>query len=177
MAITAPFAVQPVLTQIAMAVRVDGMIADYLSPRIQVAGEQFIYSQLGVDQFFTVPDTTVGRLGQPNQVEFSGVDTPSMTLERVKKATARPDCYAFLTRSEGHPLSSSSRPLSQRTRDIRSLVCPQKRWRACVLPMDKPRLRQLVSEVARTHTFCSGGSKRNDNGLTAFWLNRRCWAS
>lgn len=52
----------------------------------------------------------------------------------------------------GGASSPSSRPVSQRTRDIRYLVCPQRRWRTCVLPMDQPRLRQLVSWVTRTHS-------------------------
>ncbi|WP_054774806.1 hypothetical protein [Methylogaea oryzae] len=62
-----------------MAVRPEGMIADLVSPRLPVDGEKFIYSQLGVDQFFTVPDTRVGRTGAPNSVEFSGTDITAST--------------------------------------------------------------------------------------------------
>lgn len=76
---TAPFTVQPRLTQIAMAVRPAGTIADMLSPRLPVDGEKFIYSKLGIDEFFTVPDTHVGRTGAPNSVEFSGVDVTDST--------------------------------------------------------------------------------------------------
>jgi hypothetical protein len=76
---TAPFTVQSRLTQIAMAVKPMGMIADLICPRIQVPGEKFIYSKLTTAELFTVPDTKVGRTGRPNQVEFSGTDTTDST--------------------------------------------------------------------------------------------------
>lgn len=76
---TAPFTVQPRLTQIAMAVKPQGMIADMVCPRMPVPAEKFIYTKMSTDEAFTIPDTRVGRTGQPNQVEFGGVDVTDST--------------------------------------------------------------------------------------------------
>jgi hypothetical protein len=76
---TAPFTLQPRLTQIAMAVKPMGMIADMVCPRIQAPAEKFVYTKMATEDFFTVPDTRVGRTGKPNQVEFSGADVTDMT--------------------------------------------------------------------------------------------------
>lgn len=76
---TAPFTVQPRLTQIAMAIKPMGMIADQVCPRIRAPGEKFIYTKMATADFFTVPDTRVGRTGKPNSVEFSGADVTDST--------------------------------------------------------------------------------------------------
>jgi hypothetical protein len=76
---TAPFSVQPRLTQIAMAVKPEGFIADVICPRYPVPGEKFIYTRMGVSEAFTIPDTKVGRTSEPNQVEFGGTDVTDST--------------------------------------------------------------------------------------------------
>jgi hypothetical protein len=76
---TAPFTVQPRLTQIAMAVQPEGMIADLVCPRIPVPGEKFIYTKMTTDEAFTIPDVRVGRTSAPNTVEFGGIDVTDST--------------------------------------------------------------------------------------------------
>jgi len=76
---TAPFTVQPKLTQIAMAIRPEGMIADLVSPRVPVEGEKFVYTKFTTEEMFTIPDTKVGRTSEPNTVEFGGVDLTDST--------------------------------------------------------------------------------------------------
>lgn len=76
---TAPFTVQPRLTQIAMTIKPVGMIADLVCPRIIVPAEKFIYTKMATDEVFNIPDTRVGRTGAPNQVEFGGVDVTDST--------------------------------------------------------------------------------------------------
>jgi len=76
---TAPFTVQPKLTQIAMAIKPTGLIADLVCPRVDVPGEKFIYTKMSTDEAFTIPDTKVGRTGAPNQVEFGGTDVTDST--------------------------------------------------------------------------------------------------
>ena len=76
---TAPFTVQPKLTQIAMAVKPQGLIADLVCPRVPVEGEKFIYTKFTTEEMFTIPDTKVGRTSEPNQVEFGGVDVTDST--------------------------------------------------------------------------------------------------
>lgn len=75
----APFQTQPKLTQIAMAIKPEGMIADLVCPRVTVEGEKFIYTRFTVDELFTIPDTKVGRTSEPNQVEFGGLDVTDST--------------------------------------------------------------------------------------------------
>ena len=70
----APFPVEARLTQIALAVKPQGLIADQVLPRIPVPGKKFIYSKLNVAEQFTIPDTKVGRASYPNEVEFGGTD-------------------------------------------------------------------------------------------------------
>lgn len=75
----APFTVQPRLTQIAMAIKPEGFIADEVCPRVPVPAEKFIYTKMNTDEAFTIPDVRVGRTGAPNQVEFGGVDVTDST--------------------------------------------------------------------------------------------------
>lgn len=76
---TAPFTVQPRLTQIAMGIKPAGFIADEVCPRIPVPSEKFIYTKFSTEEVFTIPDVRVGRTGKPNQVEFGGVDVTDST--------------------------------------------------------------------------------------------------
>lgn len=76
---TAPFTVQPRLTQIAMGIKPTGFIADEVCPRITVASEKFIYTKFATDEVFSIPDTRVGRTGAPNTVEFGGTDVTDST--------------------------------------------------------------------------------------------------
>lgn len=71
---TAPFAVQPKLTQIAMAVKPQGLIADQVCPRVPVEGEKFVYTKFTTEEAYQIPDTHVGRISAPNTVEFGGKD-------------------------------------------------------------------------------------------------------
>lgn len=76
---TAPFTVQPKLTQIAMAVKPMGMISDEVCPRVPVPSEKFVYTKMSTDEAFTIPDARVGRTAEPNQVEFGGTDVTDST--------------------------------------------------------------------------------------------------
>lgn len=80
---TAPFVVQPRLTQIAMAIKPERMIADLVCPRIPVEAEKFIYSKMITSEMFTIPDTKVGRSSEPNQVEFGAVDVTDSTEDEA----------------------------------------------------------------------------------------------
>lgn len=75
----APFQTSPRLTQIAMAIRPEGLIADTVCPRVPVESEKFIYSKFTYDDAFTIPDTKVGRKSEPNTVEFGAVNITDST--------------------------------------------------------------------------------------------------
>lgn len=78
---TAPFTVQPRLTQIALAVRNELFIADEVSPRVAVPAEKFICTQFETAEQFTIPDSRVGRTSRANQVEFGATDITESTLD------------------------------------------------------------------------------------------------
>jgi hypothetical protein len=76
----APFSANARYTQIAMAVKPEGLIADLVCPRIPVPADKFIYTRLDHEDFFQIPETDVGRKSKPNTVEFGATDvTESVT--------------------------------------------------------------------------------------------------
>ncbi|MBQ0936713.1 major capsid protein [Ideonella paludis] len=80
---TSPMQVQPRLTQIALAIKPEGMIADAVLPRVQTDGEKFVYTKFNTSEVFTIPDTKVGRTSEPNQVEFGSVDVTAATEDHA----------------------------------------------------------------------------------------------
>lgn len=75
----APFVVTPALCAVAVAYTNGAMIADGVLPRVPVAAQNFKYNKFPMGEFFSPPETKVGRKGQPNQVEFSATETPDST--------------------------------------------------------------------------------------------------
>lgn len=69
-----PFVVNSYLTGIAREYKNPdlSLIADEVLPRVQVGARKFEYTVFPTGDAFTVPDTSVGRTGTPNQVEFGG---------------------------------------------------------------------------------------------------------
>lgn len=78
---TAPFPVQPYLTDIAAAYRNGRLIADLVLPRVPVPTQDFKYLKYAFADGFTIPDTKVGRKGRPNEVEFSATEVAASTLD------------------------------------------------------------------------------------------------
>ncbi|EFO31671.1 capsid protein [Roseibium sp. TrichSKD4] len=79
MASNRPFNVDPVLTAIAIGYSnpAQALIADKVLPRMPVPQELFKWTEYPAVEAFTVPQTEVGRLGQVNQVEFTGKERES----------------------------------------------------------------------------------------------------
>lgn len=77
----APFVVTPALCAVAVAYKNSAMIADGVLPRVPVAAESFKFNKFPVGEFFSPPDTLVGRKGQPNQVEFSATEVTDSTQD------------------------------------------------------------------------------------------------
>ncbi len=69
-----PFPIQPEYTAIALAYTNRAYIADEVSPRVPVGKREFKWNQYNRDEMFTVPDTTVGRKGVPNVVQFGSTE-------------------------------------------------------------------------------------------------------
>jgi hypothetical protein len=77
----APFVVTPELCAVAVEYKNGKMIADEALPRVPVDAESFKYQKTPMGEFFTVPETKVGRKGQPNQVEFSSSEQTDSTQD------------------------------------------------------------------------------------------------
>jgi hypothetical protein len=74
MSMNFPFPIQQELTAIALAYRNEQFIADQVLPRTPVGSREFKWQQFSRDEMFTVPQTQVGRKGEPNEVQFSGTE-------------------------------------------------------------------------------------------------------
>lgn len=83
MAANNPFATVARLSQIALAVKPEGMIADIVAPRIPVPDEEFVYTKFTTEDRFTLADTKIGRKSEANQVEFGGTDVTDKTNDHA----------------------------------------------------------------------------------------------
>lgn len=81
MSMNFPFPVQQQLTSIALAYRNERYIADEVLPRTPVGSREFKWLQFNRDEMFTVPETQVGRKGEPNEVQFNGTEQSSFVLD------------------------------------------------------------------------------------------------
>ncbi len=79
---SAPFAVNPTLTAIAIAYSnpLITLIADRVLPRKRT-GETFTYTRYDKAAAYTVPATEVGRKGAPNIVEFDGTEVTDRCVD------------------------------------------------------------------------------------------------
>lgn len=78
----APFVVTPQLCAVAVAYKNGRMIADDVLPRVPVAAQAFKYNKYPIGEFFSPPETKVGRKSAPNQVEFSAVEVTDSTVDQ-----------------------------------------------------------------------------------------------
>lgn len=81
MSMNFPFPIQQQLTAIALAYSNARYIADEVLPRTPVGAREFKWQQFARDEMFTVPETQVGRKGQPNEVQFSGTEQASFVMD------------------------------------------------------------------------------------------------
>lgn len=81
---TRPFTVDPILTAIAIGFRnpAHALIADRVLPRVDVFQEEFKWTEYPVAESFSVPDTEVGRRGQPPVLEFTGTERSAATTDQ-----------------------------------------------------------------------------------------------
>lgn len=79
MATNNPFATVARLTQIALAVKPAGMIADIVAPRVPVPDEEFVYTKYTTEDRFQLVNTQIGRKSEANQVEFGGTEVTDKT--------------------------------------------------------------------------------------------------
>lgn len=76
-----PYKLNPTLTAIAQAYRNKAMIADMVMPRKPVGNQEFRYISYDKADRFTVPDTLVGRTGQPSEITFGASEKTGATVD------------------------------------------------------------------------------------------------
>lgn len=75
----APFPVDEVLTGITLAYQNPSYIADAVLPRVSVGLQAFKYQSYPIAESFALPNTRVGRKGQPPEVELTSSEQTSAT--------------------------------------------------------------------------------------------------
>lgn len=63
------------------------LIADKVLPRVDVGGELYKYDYFPPEEVFTVPDTTIGRRGRVNEVEFTAEQRTGNVTDRGLEST------------------------------------------------------------------------------------------
>jgi hypothetical protein len=76
-----PFVVSAELTAAVVAYKNKDCIADQLIPKKPVTSDPFKYTHYPVEEFFEVPDTRVGRRGEPRRIEIGGAETEASTSD------------------------------------------------------------------------------------------------
>lgn len=79
--IVAPFVVQPSLVAAAGLFRNSRLIADEVLPRVTVGTQAFKYLQHALADGFTIPDTRVGRMSRPAQMQFTAAEIAGQTAD------------------------------------------------------------------------------------------------
>jgi hypothetical protein len=78
---TTPFPLLPYLTSIAVNYRNRQLIADNVLPRVPVGRQSFRYLLYDIRDAFTIPDTKVGRVSAPSQVEWGATFEDASTVD------------------------------------------------------------------------------------------------
>lgn len=76
-----PFPIDPELTGIVIAYKNQDYIADEVFPRVPVGLQDFKYWSYPVEETFAIPDTRVGRRGQPNEIDLTATETSASTKD------------------------------------------------------------------------------------------------
>jgi hypothetical protein len=76
-----PFPVDARLTGIALAYTNRELIADAVMPRVPVGNQTFKWLRYNKADRFTIPNTLVGRKGQPNEVEFGATEESGQVFD------------------------------------------------------------------------------------------------
>lgn len=74
-----PFPTDPVRTAIALTYMEPGQIADKVLPRLPVSQPEFEYKKFAKEDYYVLPDDSLGRTGEPTEVEFSGSEVHDKT--------------------------------------------------------------------------------------------------
>lgn len=124
----APFPVTPELTAVAIAYRNQSLIADSVLPRVPVGAQAFKYMLYPKGSYFQNIDTSVGRKGTPQQVEFTGTETDSSTVDQ-----ALDDGVPIADIENARAMPGLPDPLMRATEGIQELLALRREVRAAAL--------------------------------------------
>lgn len=106
-----PFVTNPTLTAMVMGYRNQANIADGVLPRVTVPGEQFRYTEYGMEDF-NIVDDLVGRTGRVNELEFEGTQKDSSVVDRgLESPIPQSDIDAAARQSNFDPKANASMKL------------------------------------------------------------------
>ncbi|MDD3236814.1 MAG: hypothetical protein PHV37_01795 [Candidatus Gastranaerophilales bacterium] len=101
--------INPQLTAISLAYTNQGLIADKVLKRVPVKTESFKYNFYPKAQMFTVPDTTIGRKGQANEVELkSEIKDASVEDHGLKDCVPAADVEAAQKANAADPIAKNT---------------------------------------------------------------------
>lgn len=124
----APFPVTPELTAVAIAYRNNALIADAVLPRVPVGAQAFKYMLYPKGTYFQNIDTSVGRKGTPQQVEFTGTETDSSTVDQ-----ALDDAVPLVDVENARAMPGLPDPLMVAAEGIQELLALRREVRAAAL--------------------------------------------
>ncbi|HEX2957731.1 MAG TPA: hypothetical protein VHO70_12925, partial [Chitinispirillaceae bacterium] len=79
--VAAPFPTDQKYISVAVAYKNGKLIADEASPRTPTATKEFKVKKFALADGITIPDTSVGRLGRPNVVNFGFTEDPAFCVD------------------------------------------------------------------------------------------------
>lgn len=130
-----PFVIVPELTAIAVAYRQPSFIADRVLPRVPVNTKEFRYQKYALGDAFTVPETLVGRKGQPNQVEFGSTEVTASCEDHALDAPVPNDDITQWEKARATNVGSPN-PLMRATKQVTQLIETRREKRAADLVFD-----------------------------------------
>lgn len=129
----APFVIVPAMTAIAVAYKQPGFIADQVLPRVPVSTKEFRYQKYSLGDSFTVPDTLVGRRGQPQQIELAGSEQSDFCQDHALDSPVPNDDIEQWEKANSANLVASPNPLNRATTQVTELVATRREKRAADL--------------------------------------------
>lgn len=106
---THPLTINPELTALSLAHRNQSYIADLVLPKVKVRTESFKYREYDDAQFFTVPETFIGRKGEANEVELkSQLKDASVEAHGLEDFVPQVDIEAAISAGDVNPMDKST---------------------------------------------------------------------
>lgn len=136
-----PFVPNTELTAIALGFKNSQFIADAVAPRVDVLESAFKWTEYG-DEGFLIPNTLVGRRGQPNQVEFTATEKTDSVLDYGLEASVPQD---DIEKARNHPTID---PLGRSANKLTELIALDREKRVADLAFNASNYNHTASVSA-----------------------------